>query len=202
MDTPRNRRDLIINSAIDIFSEKGYMETNMKEIAARSGIKASAIYNHFSSKEDILNTILDEYFDVIKQSTVPAEEVTGLIGELDTKSILNKMFFLFKPEQAERYTKILKIITHEQFREERATRFVRDVMFKHNEEYVTNVLDTLADAGKIKPVNTKVFAKILISLTISSSTEMMFYGLEDYQKQRRVSRRDATNYLFDTIICS
>lgn len=40
--------------ATELFYEKGYHGTSMREIAAHVGIKAASLYNHFASKHDIL----------------------------------------------------------------------------------------------------------------------------------------------------
>lgn len=50
--TPTTTR--IIDVATELFYQKGYHGTTMREIAARVGIKAASVYNHFASKEDIL----------------------------------------------------------------------------------------------------------------------------------------------------
>ncbi|MFJ3670407.1 TetR family transcriptional regulator [Streptomyces sp. NPDC090106] len=47
---PRNRRQLIVEAAGRVFSERGYHWTSMEEIAARVGITAAALYRHFPNK--------------------------------------------------------------------------------------------------------------------------------------------------------
>lgn len=44
----------IIDAATELFYEKGYHGTSMREIAATVGIRPASVYNHFASKEDIL----------------------------------------------------------------------------------------------------------------------------------------------------
>ncbi len=44
----------IRDAATELFYEKGYHATSMREVAAAVGIKAASVYNHFASKEDIL----------------------------------------------------------------------------------------------------------------------------------------------------
>jgi len=199
-ETGISTKERIASVAIELFAEKGYSETSMKDIASQVGIKVASIYNHYSAKEEILNTLLDEYFSAVGENIISIDEITKLIDTTDSKSILNKMFCVFPPDMADRYIKILKIVIHEQFREEKAKAFVRDIMFTYNEAYVKQVLDKLIDAGKIKTVDTGIYAKILISLTISSSIEMLFYGLEEYQKMDKVSRRQATDFLLNQIL--
>jgi AcrR family transcriptional regulator len=50
-DTTASR---ILHAATELFYEKGYHATSMREVAAVVGIKAASVYNHFAAKEDIL----------------------------------------------------------------------------------------------------------------------------------------------------
>ncbi|WP_372349566.1 TetR/AcrR family transcriptional regulator [Streptomyces sp. KL116D] len=47
---PRNRRQLIVEAAGRLFSERGYHAASMEEIAAGVGITAAALYRHFPNK--------------------------------------------------------------------------------------------------------------------------------------------------------
>lgn len=53
-----NTKEKILNSALDLFSTKGYNAVSVRHIAAEVGIKASSLYNHFESKQDILNELI------------------------------------------------------------------------------------------------------------------------------------------------
>src|SRR5215469_27574 len=47
---PRNRKQLIVEAAGQVFSERGYHAASMEEIAAGVGISAAALYRHFPNK--------------------------------------------------------------------------------------------------------------------------------------------------------
>jgi AcrR family transcriptional regulator len=47
-------RERILNVALELFTEKGYDGTSLREIAETLGVTKAAIYYHFASKEDIL----------------------------------------------------------------------------------------------------------------------------------------------------
>lgn len=47
---PRNRKQLILDAAGRVFSERGYHAASMEEIAARVDITAAALYRHFPNK--------------------------------------------------------------------------------------------------------------------------------------------------------
>jgi len=50
----------ILNAALTLFSVRGYERVTVAEIAETVGIKAPSLYNHFASKRDIFDAILDE----------------------------------------------------------------------------------------------------------------------------------------------
>ena len=55
-------RSRIQSVAIELFSEQGYEKTSLREIAERLGVTKAALYYHFKSKEDIVHSLLDDYF--------------------------------------------------------------------------------------------------------------------------------------------
>ena len=52
-----NNKDKIFDVSIDLFSEFGYDGVSIRQIASNVGIKESSIYNHYKSKEAILDSI-------------------------------------------------------------------------------------------------------------------------------------------------
>jgi len=57
-----DRRGLL-DAAVAVFNESGYDGTSVAALAARLGLSKAALYHHFSSKEEILETALDEALD-------------------------------------------------------------------------------------------------------------------------------------------
>ncbi|HEX4519134.1 MAG TPA: helix-turn-helix domain-containing protein [Gaiellaceae bacterium] len=47
-------RELILDTALELFIEQGYDKTSLREIAERVGVTKAALYYHFERKEDIL----------------------------------------------------------------------------------------------------------------------------------------------------
>lgn len=54
-------KDKIIQTAYELFSSKGFMKTTISDIVKASGASKGGFYHHFSSKEDIVNHIMDLY---------------------------------------------------------------------------------------------------------------------------------------------
>lgn len=55
-----NTKKRILDEALTLFSEKGYSDVFVADIAKAVGIKAPSLYKHYKSKQDIFNAILDE----------------------------------------------------------------------------------------------------------------------------------------------
>ncbi|NWH09528.1 MAG: TetR/AcrR family transcriptional regulator [Alphaproteobacteria bacterium] len=56
------RRAQIVAVARDLFTSEGIERTSMRAIAARAGITATAIYDHFPDKAALLRAIADQFF--------------------------------------------------------------------------------------------------------------------------------------------
>jgi AcrR family transcriptional regulator len=53
--------------ALELFTERGYDATSLREIAERLGLTKAALYYHFKNKEDIILSLLDEYVGAIDE---------------------------------------------------------------------------------------------------------------------------------------
>lgn len=52
--------------AVRLFNEQGYDATSVADLAARLGVTKSALYHHFSSKEELLVVALDSALDALE----------------------------------------------------------------------------------------------------------------------------------------
>jgi AcrR family transcriptional regulator len=48
--------------AVALFAEQGYEKTSLREIAERLDVTKAALYYHFKSKEDIVRSLVEDYF--------------------------------------------------------------------------------------------------------------------------------------------
>lgn len=55
-----NRKDVILINAANLFKTKGYAATSMRDLAEEVGIEAASLYNHISSKAQILEEIIEK----------------------------------------------------------------------------------------------------------------------------------------------
>lgn len=61
----RSAREQLIAHAARLFRDRGYTATSVRDIAKRAGIEPSALYYHFSSKDALLQEVLDRSMTVL-----------------------------------------------------------------------------------------------------------------------------------------
>lgn len=67
----------ILDAAIAVMAEHGYHGTSVREIALRAGVSPAALYHHFSSKQQVLATIMERGIDALLQRTRAALDAAG-----------------------------------------------------------------------------------------------------------------------------
>ena len=93
--TKAARRAQIIEAAIDCFLERGYTNTSMSDIIKASGLSSGSIYSHFSGKEDILITAINERLDNVKELYETLPEGAGpqdILETIHTNQLVNDNF--------------------------------------------------------------------------------------------------------------
>jgi AcrR family transcriptional regulator len=82
-----SRRQEIVQLAGELFSERGYAATTVRDIADSAGILSGSLYWHFAAKEDIVFEILTEFVDhllrryreVIVEAATPLEGLRAVL---------------------------------------------------------------------------------------------------------------------------
>ena len=89
-------REKILRTSIDLFAQKGFGTVTTREIAAAVGIKAASIYNHFPSKEAILDEIVSMFCVGLRERVHPAFDASEAVDVkrfLDGVTHANDVFF-------------------------------------------------------------------------------------------------------------
>ena len=142
-------REVILEKALDMFSERGYEGTNLRELSEQVGITKSALYKHFDSKEDIWNSTMEYYDDYYSKRAVNRNEsmpIPETIEEFKSRSI--QMFEMTINDPL--IIKGRKLLTIEQFRNEKtavdATNRLFFMSLNRNKVFLTMVME----AGLLK----------------------------------------------------
>ena len=65
-------RQAVLESALDVFSEKGYAKATFDEIAARAGFTKGAVYWYFRNKADLVAALIMEYVGRKREELMPS----------------------------------------------------------------------------------------------------------------------------------
>ena len=122
----KDTKERILLTALDLFSQKGYEGTNIRELAASLGLVKSGIYKHYESKEAIWNALLDRMIAYYGERFGSAEHLPPVPDSPeDFVSMTMRMVNLTIHD--EQIVKTRKVLTLEQYRDPRA----RDLATKH-----------------------------------------------------------------------
>ena len=67
-----SRREQICDAALELFLEKGFAATTIRDICARSGVNRASIYDYIANKNDILRRLLNQLWFREDVPTLPA----------------------------------------------------------------------------------------------------------------------------------
>ncbi|MEA3494674.1 MAG: TetR/AcrR family transcriptional regulator [Bacteroidota bacterium] len=86
-----NKKQLIMNTALESFAEKGFYSTSINNIAKSANISKGLIYHYFRSKDELLKTIIFDGFDKLFENFDENKD-----GILQHSELINYINFSFE----------------------------------------------------------------------------------------------------------
>jgi len=188
-------------AALELFSQKGFTETSVREIAEAVGIRPSSLYTHFKSKASILEHLLDDYKQRYASKLVASETSWArLTKDATTDDILACFTIHFPKESTAHYLKMIVMLFQEQCRNESVQSFMtKDLMFWH-EEYVTAILCRLVEVGALDPeIDIDFWAKLHANINYASMARYVLGIGESTPAFKGKGIGDMKRALYDTI---
>ena len=145
----KDTKERILVTALEMFSQKGYAGTNIRELSESLGLVKSAMYRHFESKDAIWNTLLDEliaYYEARFGSTEHLPPVPDSLEELITTTMRMVNFTI----RDETVVKTRKMLTIEQFRDERARDLATKYFLTGLRDMFTQIFAGMMDKGLLR----------------------------------------------------
>lgn len=175
MDTKQR----ILDEALTLFSERGYANVFVNDIAEKVGIKAPSLYKHYKNKQAIFDAIIDEMSSKFEQQaqalsingTNPTAdaEVYRSMDEDHLIKLGNDLFAYFLHDS---YTKrFRKMLTLEQFKDKDLARVYSEQYFDRPLSYQGMLLGLLVAQGLLVTENVPImtlhfYAPIYMLLTV------------------------------------
>jgi len=162
------KRDIVLESA-RLFYKKGYDGVSMREIAQAVDVKASSIYNHFSSKEDILHELFDLYEFHLNDVLPDMDTLLKEIGKEDPCALVLKCLYSFPAEIQEFMDQVVVIGIQESKMNKRSSEFVHKVLIETPDRIMRTLLEHLIETKRIKPLDISAFIVLLTNFCFSAA---------------------------------
>jgi AcrR family transcriptional regulator len=98
MESLTKRQNIIVRESIKLISEGGIQNFTMKSLAEKLGITEPAIYRHFSSKIDILLSMLRMIEETNRQFKIEIENSSPSLDLIENMFVRNSQLFSETPE--------------------------------------------------------------------------------------------------------
>ena len=177
-------KDRILDSALTLFSEKGYDGVGVDLIAEKAGIKGPSLYKHFKGKEDILDSLIekvethyrDNFGSVINPGKIPET-----MDELITLSLKRIEFTIHDPM----IKKVRRMLAMEQFRNSRIAVLTTKYNIYIVQGIYNNIFQTMMENGIMRQSDPALLA---MSFTAPISLLIQMCDRETEREQEAMER--------------
>ena len=174
-----NTKEKILDEALTLFSEKGYANVFVGDIAEKVGIKAPSLYKHYKSKKAIFDAIIDEmnrrFEEQAKAMQINGTDAAADSGIYKTLSEdrllkLGREFFLYYLHD-DYNRKFRKMLTLEQFHDKDLAKVYSKLYVDDPLSYQGMLFGFLVMSGVLQTDNVEVmtlhfYSPIYFMLTI------------------------------------
>ena len=145
----KDTKERILSAALDMFSRNGYAGTNIRELAASLGLVKSSLYKHFESKEEIWNALLDKMIAYYNDRFGSSEKLPPVPDSLEGLVTMTMRMVDFTVHD-ENIIKTRKLLTIEQFRDERARNLATKHFLTGLTDMFTPIFKTMMERGQLR----------------------------------------------------
>ena len=144
-----NTKERILEAALELFSQKGFAGTNIRELSASLGLVKSGIYKHFESKEAVWNALLDRMIAYYGERFGSPENLPP-VPESSEELIRLTMRMVDFTVHDEKIVMTRKLLTLEQFRDARAKALATKHFLTGLTQMFTPVFQGMMDKGLLR----------------------------------------------------
>jgi AcrR family transcriptional regulator len=153
-------REKILDVAIDSIARRGFEAVSVRDIAREVGIRESSIYNHFKSKDEILDTIIGYFIAELTRSDPSEEPMEAMLEKYGPEGFMSMgaRAYLMKLNKP-RVARIWRIIYIELYRNEKIRKFFQETMVQMPVAIWEQTFNRMMELGYIKECDAGVLAR-------------------------------------------
>ena len=171
----------ILDAAAALFAVNGYEGVPMRSIARQVGVRESSLYNHFSSKMDILETLYDEFARLVPLTRPSVEALERMMDVLTPEEVFKAILFHVGEHVGGTLANTALIISHEKYRSARAAEMYRRYVVREPADYYEALIRRMTERGMARPADARMIAEQYnyVSITLTKEFIMAQNGLAD-----------------------
>ena len=159
-------KEKILECAITLFSERGYVAVSVRDIARAVGVRESALYKHFQNKQAILDEIvtlakekMDAFYGDLYRKYEQEDEwgdMVPVIEKKDFESICMELFLFMQNDKI--VSAFGKILVMEQYHNEELARMFHNLWIDRPVEYISHALSVMITNRELIKMDSYVLA--------------------------------------------
>jgi len=186
-------KKIIFETAIELFSRYSFESVSLNDIGKYIGKRKSGIYNHFSSKQEILDEIYDYFCDHFYDGRLSVKEMDPIIRVKGLMEIIDTINFIFTDEIKEKMLKILRIIHQRKYHDDRARDIAKTIIIDESIAYGEAVFDYAIEIGRLAPFDTHTLALLLNNCRQTTYARLILEPTDEYyellvEEEKRIYR--------------
>ena len=154
-------KNILLQKATELFASEGYNGISVRTIAKAAGITEGSIYNHFSSKKEILDEILDTHVKELEEKMPTGQMLIDAYDRPDWKPAwAYQLRFLEAQTINDMNLDIFRILTTEQYRNEKASNIILKYYIDQPIQVTYELFVFLKDRGDTLPEAPMTLARL------------------------------------------
>jgi AcrR family transcriptional regulator len=179
------RLNELLDVAQKLFFQKGYELTSVNDIIEKVGVAKGTFYHYFSSKDDLLDKIVERW------SRATLDRVNKLVEKQDINALekLNKFFVTIRDYKVENL-ELMKMLMKVMYRDENL--LMRHKMFQQSLEWLTpefvKIIKQGINEGCFHPADEVETAELIFSMSLSLNESTVKLLLEAEKKPENLDK--------------
>lgn len=194
------RRAQILQTAVDIFSKRGFRGTTTKEIAAAAGVSEAIIFRHFATKDELWRAILDAKACIDPLHRYPWEGNKKLREAINRKDDFTVFYELAINALDKHHADVpfMRLLFFSALEEhELAESFFGDFVSKIY-EFIGGYVKTRQADGAMREINPKIVVRAFLGMIIHHSLNNILWDKK--RRLLKISNEEAAKNFAEIIL--
>ena len=161
-------KTLILHTALRLFAASGVENVSMRDLANAIGIKAASIYNHYASKEQLVEACYDYYLENHDTTRLSKDEYTAILRYGTKEEIAGVPNFQFPEELQENLIYAMTVLFSRMYTDPKAIEKYSH-MIDRSMRFLIEFFETGISLGRFEAFDVNSFSMLFLSSRLFSA---------------------------------